>query len=400
MWVPTMNDTIATQRIHSEILCRPTAKARILAKLLRPPHNVHRRFCDHLTLEDCARSNELGEGTSNDVAESAQARVCSDIHFQVLRYPQTDDESGHCSYLSSCHRTSTCKYLHFLPVLSPECPEYEWKCQYPDWARPPDGDAIALSEMAVQHPSRRLREAGLESWIRPGGGAAGDASTATVYPPQLLNADLKTFDLTVLGKFDVIVQDSAFDIHMSLPYGTVTDNDIRSMPIAQLQDDGFIFFWVTGRAMELGRELLEHWGYSRVDELVWVKVGQTQRLIRTGRTGHWLNHTKEHCLVGAKSSSPSSPLPSWAHLGLDSDVLVSEVRDTSRKPDELYGMIERLCPGGRKLELFGRRHNARTGWLTVGNQLKKDEIHDPELQRRLDEYRSRGANATSQPVRT
>lgn len=69
-----------------------------------------------------------------------------------------------------------------------------------------------------------------------------------------------------MGKFDVIVQDSAFDIHMSLPYGTMTDADIRAMPIEQLQDEGFIFFWVTGRAMELGRELLRGWGYERVEE--------------------------------------------------------------------------------------------------------------------------------------
>ena len=49
--------------------------------------------------------------------------------------------------------------------------------------------------------------------------------------------------------------------------------------------------------MELGRECLEIWGYKRVDELIWVKTNQLQQLIRTGRTGHWLNHSKEHCLV-------------------------------------------------------------------------------------------------------
>lgn len=128
--------------------------------------------------------------------------------------------------------------------------------------------------------------------------------------------------------------------------------------------------------MELGRELLDHWGYERVGELIWVKVGQTQRLIRTGRTGHWINHTKEHCLIGAKNANLEalSAIPDWAQVGLDSDVLVSEVRDTSRKPDEIYGIMERLAPGGKKLELFGRRHNARSGWLTVGNQLKSDQI--------------------------
>lgn len=74
-----------------------------------------------------------------------------------------------------------------------------------------------------------------------------------------------------------------------------------------------------GRAMELGRECLEIWGYKRVDELIWVKTNQLQRLIRTGRTGHWLNHSKEHCLVGVKGSPNINRC-------LDCDVLVGEVR--------------------------------------------------------------------------
>ncbi len=52
--------------------------------------------------------------------------------------------------------------------------------------------------------------------------------------------------------------------------------------------------------MELGRECLKLWGYDRIDELIWVKTNQLQRIIRTGRTGHWLNHGKEHCLVSGR----------------------------------------------------------------------------------------------------
>jgi len=39
----------------------------------------------------------------------------------------------------------------------------------------------------------------------------------------------------------------------------------------------------------------------------------------------------------------------WLNRGLDTDVIVAEVRETSRKPDELYELIERACPGGRQL---------------------------------------------------
>ena len=104
---------------------------------------------------------------------------------------------------------------------------------------------------------------------------------------------------------------------------------------------GLIFLWVTGRAMELGRECLKLWGYERVDEIIWVKTNQLQRIIRTGRTGHWINHGKEHCLVGLKGKDLK------LNRGLDCDVIVAEVRATSHKPDEIYGIIERLSPGSR-----------------------------------------------------
>ena len=74
--------------------------------------------------------------------------------------------------------------------------------------------------------------------------------------------------------------------------GTMSDDEMRQHAIPILQDDGYIFLWVTGRAMELGRECLTLWGYERIDEIIWVKTNQLQRLIRTGRTGHWINHGK------------------------------------------------------------------------------------------------------------
>ena len=77
--------------------------------------------------------------------------------------------------------------------------------------------------------------------------------------------------------------------------------------------------------MELGRECLEIWGYKRVDELVWVKTNQLQRLIRTGRTGHWLNHSKEHCLVGVKGAPA-------VNRNVDCDVLVAEARPPRTLP--------------------------------------------------------------------
>nr|CAB3447497.1 unnamed protein product [Digitaria exilis] len=163
--------------------------------------------------------------------------------------------------------------------------------------------------------------------------------------------------------------------HTKLPYGTMADDEMRTLNVPALQTDGLIFLWVTGRAMELGRECLELWGYKRVEEIIWVKTNQLQRIIRTGRTGHWLNHSKEHCLVGIKGN----PL---VNRNIDTDVIVAEVRETSRKPDEMYAMLERISPRTRKLELFARMHNTQAGWLSLGNQLNGVRLVDEGLRAR------------------
>lgn len=87
---------------------------------------------------------------------------------------------------------------------------------------------------------------------------------------------------------------------------------------------------------------------------------------------------EQHCLVAIRrpASSTAPPrLPSWFNRGLDTQVLLAEVRETSRKPDELYDMIERILGGkgkGRKVELFGREHNLRDGWCVLVPHLFSD----------------------------
>ena len=64
---------------------------------------------------------------------------------------------------------------------------------------------------------------------------------------QWINCDIRTFDMTVLGKFGVIMADPPWEIHQDLPYGTMADDEMRKMNIGTLQDDGVIFLWVTGK---------------------------------------------------------------------------------------------------------------------------------------------------------
>lgn len=79
----------------------------------------------------------------------------------------------------------------------------------------------------------------------------------------------------------------------------------------------------------------------------------------TNRSFHTVLTLNVHFQVGMKGN------PKNLNRGLDCDVIVSEVRDTSHKPDEIYGIIERLSPGTRKIELFGRAHNVQPNWYVL-----------------------------------
>ncbi|EDV93063.1 N6-adenosine-methyltransferase MT-A70-like protein [Drosophila grimshawi] len=276
--------------------------------------------------------------STDDSESSGDSDKCTKLHFKKIIQSHTDESLGDCSFLNTCFHMATCKYVHY--------------------------EVDTLPHINTNKPTDVKTKLSLKRSVD---------SSCTLYPPQWIQCDLRFLDMTVLGKFAVVMADPPWDIHMELPYGTMSDDEMRALGIPALQEEGLIFLWVTGRAMELGRDCLKLWGYERVDELIWVKTNQLQRIIRTGRTGHWLNHGKEHCLVGMKGN------PTNLNRGLDCDVIVAEVRATSHKPDEIYGIIERLSPGTRKIELFGRPHNIQPNWITLGNQLDGIRLVDPEL---------------------
>ncbi|EIN10332.1 MT-A70-domain-containing protein [Punctularia strigosozonata HHB-11173 SS5] len=390
------------------ILQRGTAKGRLLAERFRST-NAFEPVCPRITKDDCAKFRAQAQG-----ADSGSS-ICPRVHFRPIIRAHTDPSLGHCSYLNTCYSEPTYALSPSIPPLpsAPRPPgtmstpvslpsglgaggrgKEKAPCRYlhyeVDWDEG-DGSAFVANSNTSQGGvtfSQRdsSKEVAKAQEFKLPIGLGPTSEDKPLLPPQWINCDLRRFDYSVLGKFHVIMADPPWDIHMSLPYGTMTDDEMRAMPIPALQDEGLLFLWVTGRAMEVGRECLRVWGYTRVDEVVWIKTNQLQRVIRTGRTGHWLNHTKEHMLVAVKTRTDSAGnivYPSWCNRGLDTDVIVSEVRETSRKPDEVYGLIERMCPGGRKIEIFGRKHNTRPGWLTLGNQLGADQLYEEDLKSRI-----------------
>ncbi|KAF8060565.1 mettl3 [Scenedesmus sp. PABB004] len=228
-------------------------------------------------------------------------------------------------------------------------------------------------------------------------------------PPHCvpIHANVTTFDwprLAAAAAFDVILMDPPWQLATANPtrgvalgYSQLTDADIAALPVPDLQGAGFLFVWVINSKVKLTLDLFDKWGYTLVDEVVWVKMTVNRRLAKSH--GYYLQHAKEVCLVGLKQPPPAGderdddrgegggaaacspqaaqrarwrargPLAGLARGGVCSDVIFSERRGQSQKPEEIYELIEALVPGGTYLEIFARKNNLRDFWVSVGNEV-------------------------------
>lgn len=197
-------------------------------------------------------------------------------------------------------------------------------------------------------------------------------------------ADVCDFDWEALRKyqlecggrlFDVVMMDPPWQLSSSQPsrgvaigYSSLSDDAISRIPLPRLQKQGFLFIWVINAKYRLALELLDQWGYSLIDEIVWVKRTVTGKLAKGH--GFYLQHSKETCLVGFKGKEAPFKSGGVGQLtGIPGDIIFSERRGQSQKPNEIYHIIENIVPNGFYLEIFGRRNNLRANWVTIGNEL-------------------------------
>lgn len=201
-----------------------------------------------------------------------------------------------------------------------------------------------------------------------------------------------TFDLpTTPGGFACILADPAWtyttwsdtnqDRRPQDQYSCMSIDEIRAMPVREIAaPDSWLWLWATGPHLRMAFDVIDDWGYTYSGiGLSWMKVkrGWTperielalcagggwralQRILHVGM-GRTTRHNAEICLLAKRGNS----------VRLDAGVpepILSPVREHSRKPDEQYERIERMCPGPR-LELFSR--TARPGWTQWGNDAGK-----------------------------
>jgi N6-adenosine-specific RNA methylase IME4 len=139
-------------------------------------------------------------------------------------------------------------------------------------------------------------------------------------------------------------------------------DELCALPLATIAaKDSFLFLWVPLRSVYHVQPLMAAWGFRfSGSAFVWAKLNKHGADWFMG-TGFGTRHNAEICWLGRRGK------PQRKSKGVR-ELIVSPVREHSRKPDEVYQRIEALCDGPY-LELYARTQ--RPGWVCVGDESER-----------------------------
>ncbi len=145
-----------------------------------------------------------------------------------------------------------------------------------------------------------------------------------------------------------------------LRYPTMELEEICELPVRDLAGaTAHLYLWVPNALLAEGLEVMRRWGFTYKTNLVWFKVRADGGPDGRG-VGFYFRNVTELVLFGVRGSMRTLQ-PGRTQVNL----LATRKREHSRKPDELYDMVERCSPGPY-LELFARF--PRPGWAQWGNE--------------------------------
>jgi N6-adenosine-specific RNA methylase IME4 len=119
-------------------------------------------------------------------------------------------------------------------------------------------------------------------------------------------------------------------------YETMTLEEISRMPVGTLTAPTcHLYLWVPNALLAEGLAVMNAWGFSYKTNLVWHKVRKDGGSDGRG-VGFYFRNVTELVLFGVKGRSTRTFAPGRRQVNL----LASRKREHSRKPDELYSIVE------------------------------------------------------------
>ena len=147
-------------------------------------------------------------------------------------------------------------------------------------------------------------------------------------------------------------------------YDTMTWKEIAEMPVADVAaPQSHCYLWVPNALVTEGLRVLESWGFIYKTMLIWHKIRKDGGSDGRG-VGFYFRNVTEPVLFGVRGRLRTLE-PGRTQVNL----LATRKREHSRKPDELYDIIEACSPGPR-LELFARY--PQEGWQVWGDEASPD----------------------------
>ena len=150
-------------------------------------------------------------------------------------------------------------------------------------------------------------------------------------------------------------------------YSTMTLKEIKELPVEQIADDkAHLYLWIPNAMLPDGLAVMEAWGFEYKGNIVWEKVRKDGMPDGRG-VGFYFRNVTELLLFGIKKKS--APNRTLAPARSQVNLIRTQKREHSRKPDEIIPIIEE-CSQGARIELFAR--GDREGWDMWGNQATAD----------------------------
>jgi N6-adenosine-specific RNA methylase IME4 len=142
-------------------------------------------------------------------------------------------------------------------------------------------------------------------------------------------------------------------------YDCMSLDEVKALPVADwAADDAILLLWATDPLLPQALKVIRAWGFTyKTVGFYWMKQNASGKGFFTGM-GFWTRANPEPCLLATRGH-PKRKAADVRKL------VVSPRREHSRKPEEMYGNIERLADGPY-LELFARA--SRLGWDSWGSQ--------------------------------
>lgn len=144
-------------------------------------------------------------------------------------------------------------------------------------------------------------------------------------------------------------------------YDTMTFEEIEALPVPQLTAPVcHLYLWCPNALLPQGLSALAAWGFTYKSNIVWHKVRKDGGSDGRG-VGFYFRNVTELILFGVRGKNARTRAAGRRQV----NYLATRKREHSRKPDEIYPVVE-ACSFGPYLELFAR--GTRENWTVWGNE--------------------------------